>query len=311
MGFPPQPQEPQPGYGPPPGQGEYGPPPSQGGYGSPQGGGYDPPTVPSSPYGPPGYSGPIPYGSPPEQPNKVLIIGVAAALAVILLAGGGYGVYAYMGAPDPVPTVALQTPSPSQSDAPSSSASGEPTSSPTSEPSADPTSEPSARPSTNPGESNNPEPGSPITHGEFPDWKFSLEGVSFTADKVGGWTYDTCATLDGQGELARNKCERAVELAYSAYSGHLRAVQVIMSFPSEAAAKTAATRLAKLSSKAVKWRRDQALDKFVYGKIRSGAVEKYVVVTVVTADRTARAKATKFHHYLQADHKNYFLFRDL
>ncbi|TDD13091.1 hypothetical protein E1294_42165, partial [Nonomuraea diastatica] len=114
MGFPPQPPQPQPGHGPPPGQGGYGPPPSQGGYGPPQGqggynreGGYDPSTVPVSPYGPPGYSGPIPYGSPPDQPNKALVISVVAAFAVVLLAGGGYSVYAYTSAPDPIPTVAL------------------------------------------------------------------------------------------------------------------------------------------------------------------------------------------------------------
>ncbi|WP_181957904.1 PT domain-containing protein, partial [Nonomuraea longispora] len=186
----------------------------------------------------------------------------------------------------------------------------DPTSDPTSQPTSQPT-EASTEASTDSGGSDRPEPGSPIMHGEFPDWKFSLGSAKFAADKVGGWTYDSCDTVDGQGELAANDCERAVELAYSAYSGHLKAVQVIMAFPSEAAAKTAATRLAKLPAKAVKWRRDQALDTFVYGKIRSGAIKKYVVLTVVTADRTARAKATKFHHYLQADHKNYFLFRDL
>ncbi|WP_425465404.1 hypothetical protein [Nonomuraea mesophila] len=128
---------------------------------------------------------------------------------------------------------------------------------------------------------------------------------------MGGWTYDSCDGLDGKGELAEHNCERAVELAYSAYAGHLKAVQVIMTFPDETAAKTASTRLNKLPSNALKWRRDQVLDTFDYGKIRSGTVKKYVVLTVVTADRTARAKATKFHHYLQADHKNYFLFRDL
>ncbi|WP_220448372.1 hypothetical protein, partial [Nonomuraea diastatica] len=193
---------------------------------------------------------------------------------------------------------------------PATEPSADPTAEPTSGPSTDPTAE-RTEPSTNPGRSSRPEPGSPITHGEFPDWKFSLGEAKFAAHKVGGWTYDSCDTVDRQGELAKNQCERAIELAYSAYSGHLKAIQVIMSFPSEATAKTAATRLAELSSNAVKWRRDQALDTFVYGKIRSGSIKKYVVLTVVTADRTARAKATKFHHYLQADHKNYFLFRDL
>jgi hypothetical protein len=151
-------------------------------------------------------------------------------------------------------------------------------------------------------------PRSPIDDDEFGDWNFRLGSVAFKAKRVGGWTYDSCAPVDRQGVLAENDCESAVQLAYSAYGGHLTAVQVIMSFPTEKAAKATAKHLAK-SSRAVKWRRDKILGKYVYGKIRSGATKRYVMLTVVAADRTAQAKATRFHHYLHADHANSLLFR--
>ncbi|TYB47234.1 hypothetical protein FXF51_58810 [Nonomuraea sp. PA05] len=101
-----------------------------------------------------------------------------------------------------------------------------------------------------------------------------------------------------------------MQLAYSAYSGHLKAVQVLMAFPTGQAAKTAADRLAKLSSDAVKWRQDKALTSYVYGKILSGASKNYVVVTIVTADKSAKAMAPNFHAYLQTDHTSYFELRD-
>ncbi|GAA3132055.1 hypothetical protein [Nonomuraea salmonea] len=135
--------------------------------------------------------------------------------------------------------------------------------------------------------------------------------VKFRANKVAGWTYDTCTPVDGKGGVLRkNKCERAVQLAYSAYSGHLKAVQLIMEFPSDQAAKTTADRLSKLSSDAVTWRQDKAHSDYVYGKILSGASRKYVVVTIVTADKTAGEKAPGFHAYLQTDHTSYFRIRD-
>ncbi|WP_431933693.1 hypothetical protein [Nonomuraea jabiensis] len=171
-------------------------------------------------------------------------------------------------------------------------------------PTADPTPEPKK-----PSPSKNERPDSPIDADEYGDWDFRVGSVTFRAEKVGGWTYDSCAPVDRQGVLARNKCERAVQLAYSAYRGHLTAVQVIMSFPTVKAAKATAVRLAS-SSGAVKWRRDKMLDKYVYGKQRVTSSKRYVLLTVVTADRTAQAKATRFQHYLHADRSNSFLFRD-
>ncbi|RVX46082.1 hypothetical protein EDD27_8928 [Nonomuraea polychroma] len=213
---------------------------------------------------------------PREYPGVVTTL--VAILAVLLPGGFTFSVYKHLNAPDPNTAVALPT--------------------------TDPTPEP-AQPS--PSESGRP--GSPIDNDEFGDWNFRLGSVAFKAEKVAGWTYDSCAPVDRQGVLAKNKCERAVQLAYSAYRGHLTAVQVIMSFPTEKAAKAAAKHLAN-SSRAVKWRRDKVLDKYVYGKIRSSATKRYVLLTVVTADKTAQAKATRFHHYLHTDHSNYFIFRD-
>jgi len=54
-----------------------------------------------------------------------------------------------------------------------------------------------------------------------------------------------------------------------------------------------------------------ALQDFEYGKIRTNPAKKYVVVTIVTADKTAEAKADDFHLSMQADAVGYFLLRDV
>ncbi|UBU14857.1 hypothetical protein [Nonomuraea gerenzanensis] len=214
-------------------------------------------------------------------------------LAVLLLGGGGWAAYAFLSSPAPTPKLALPSSTPT-----------------TSTPTPSPTPTPSDTPAETPATTKQAQPGSPLTHQEFNDWNFALGGIKFKADKVAGWTYSSCAPVDGQGVLARNKCQRAVQLAYSAYSGHLKAVQIMMSFPTDQAAKTTANRLAKLSSNAVKWRQDKALTRYVYGKILSGASKNYVVVTIVTADKSAGTMAPNFHAYLQTDHTSYFELRD-
>ncbi|MFG6194030.1 hypothetical protein [Nonomuraea sp. JJY05] len=171
-------------------------------------------------------------------------------------------------------------------------------------PTADPTPEPK-EPSTGENERQD----SPIDADGYGDWNFRLGSVTFKAKKVGGWTYGSCAPVDRHGVLARNKCERAVQLAYAAYRGHLTAVQVIMSFPTVKAAKATAMRLTS-SSGAVKWRRDKMLDTYVYARQRVTSTKRYVILTIVAADRTAQAKATRFQHYLHTDRSNSFLFRD-
>ncbi|MEV0382083.1 hypothetical protein [Nonomuraea sp. NPDC050643] len=236
---------------------------------------------------------------------------------MLLLGGGVYGAYAYLSSPGPIPTIAMPTltSSPEPSSDPSSS--DPPSSTPSETAPAETTPEPSEttepdEPATDPTEtSKRAQPGSPLTHDEFRDWNFALGSVKYNADKVGGWTYDSCDPVDARGALAKSQCMSAVELAYSAYGGHLKAVQVMMSFPTDKAAKTAADRLAKLDSDAVKWRKSKVHTSYVYGKIRSSASKKYVVVTIVTADQSARSKATNFHAYLQSDHASYFLLRDL
>ncbi|PZG22093.1 hypothetical protein C1J01_04815 [Nonomuraea aridisoli] len=116
--------------------------------------------------------------------------------------------------------------------------------------------------------------------------------------------------MDAEGVLADNGCESAVQLAYSASGGAIRAVQVIMSFPSANAARTAAARLANANAdKAVAWRRSSAHSSYGYGKVHSGAYRNFVVVTIVTATRTAASKAMGFHRYLQADRGVYFLIK--
>ncbi|GAA4968805.1 hypothetical protein HD597_008658 [Nonomuraea thailandensis] len=226
-----------------------------------------------------------------------------AGLSVLLLGGGGWAAYAYLSSPGPAPTIAMPSSAPTTT-APAPSA----TPAESDEPA--PGTTPDETPDETPATSKQAQPGSPITHQEFDDWNFALGGIKFKADKVGGWTYSSCTPVDGQGVLARNKCQRAVQLAYSAYSGHLKAVQVMMSFPTDRAAKTTADRLAKLSSNAVKWRQDKALTRYTYGKILSGASKNYVVVTIVTADKSAGTKAPNFHAYLQTDHTGYFELRD-
>ncbi|MDP4501674.1 hypothetical protein [Nonomuraea turcica] len=242
------------------------------------------------------------YGLPPKR-NSTLIIGLSIGLGLLLLAGGTVGAVSYLNASGSKPSVALPstavpTTAPWQSDSPSKEPSDEPT-------------EPAAEPTGSPATSTKAQPGSPIAHTEFDDWKFDLTGIKFDANKVEGWTYDTCDPVDGEGVLARNKCERAVQIAYSAYRGHLKAVQVIMAFPSDKAAKATANRLAKLTSNAVNIRRDMTHTTYAYGRIRTNVAKKYVVATIVTADNTAKSKADKFHLYLQADSVGYFLLRDV
>ncbi|MGW0807550.1 hypothetical protein [Nonomuraea sp. NPDC002799] len=231
---------------------------------------------------------------------------LAVGLGVLLLGGGTVGTVTYLSASDPETPAALPSAPPTfpptappQFELPSPSA----------EPS-DEVAEPDAEPTDTPPTSSRAVPGSPISDNEFDDWRFELGDVKFDANKAGGWTYDTCDPVDGQGVMAKNNCERALQIAYSAYRGHLKAVQVLLSFPTEKAAKATATRLTKLSSNAVNVRSDMTLPNFTYGKFFTGAFKKYVVITIVTADKTARSKAAKFHLYLQADTAGYLLLRD-
>jgi hypothetical protein len=231
---------------------------------------------------------------------------------VLLLGGGTIGAVLYLNSSSPGTTVALesQTPAlpatpPSQSAAQSDGPSATPSDPPASEPA-----EPSTTPTEPQSTANRPAANSPITDKEFEDWNFGLGDVKFKATKVGGWTYRSCDPVDGEGVLAKYDCRRAIQVAYSAYGGHLKAVQIMMSFPNDRAAKNTATRLSKLTSDAVTWRKDKAHSSYAYGKIRSGAAKQYVIVTIVTADSSAKSKADKFHAYLQADHASYFQLRD-
>ncbi|MGP3918424.1 hypothetical protein [Nonomuraea sp. 10N515B] len=322
----PGPTVPQPGYGRqgppgqespygqqnPPGQphpyGQQNPPGQQNPYGQQNPSGQQGPYGPQNPYPQGQYPQPGPgrQFSPPPQRNNGLIIGLSVALGVLLLGGGAIGAVFYLNSSGPATTVALQSTAPSvptatpeQSDPPSTT------------PSDPPTSEPSTAPTDPTPTSKRAQPGSPLTHNEFDDWSFGLGGVKFNANKVGGWTYNSCDPLDGEGVLAKYDCERAIEVAYSAYGGHLKAVQLMMSFPNEKAAKNTATRLSKLTSDAVTWRKDKAHTTYAYGKIRSSSSKKYLIITIVTADKSAKARAEKFHAYLQTDHASYFLMRDL
>lgn len=267
-----------------------------------------PPEPPRPPYPPYGHDPQNPYqgttyhddlyghGGPPPRRNHAPIIALSVGLGVLLLAGGTIGTLNHLSSSASQPKVALPTgvtSAPRQSDPPA----------------AEPT-EPAVRPTSSPSDSSRPVPGSPIADTEFGDWSFSLRGLRFEADKVGGWTYDTCDPVDGQGVLARTKCERAVQVAYSAYRGHLKAVRVIMAFPTDKAAGSAVARLKKLSSNAVNIRRDMIHETYAYGQIRANVTKNYVIATIVTADRSAKPKAEKFHLYLQADAMGYVLLRD-
>ncbi|MEV4071856.1 hypothetical protein [Nonomuraea fuscirosea] len=269
------------------------------------------------------------YGTAPRRGNT-LVIGLSIGLGLLLLAGGTVGAVTYLGSPEtpaalPSSATSFPTTAPWQSDAPSDAAGDagdEPSGGPADEASAGASDEPEAEPSGEPSEpaadptatppaSGRAQPGSPIAHTEFGDWKFDLSGVRFSAAKVAGWTYDSCDPVDGRGVLAKNKCTSAVQVAYTAYRGHLKAVQVMMMFPTDTAAKAAATRLAKLNSNAVNIRSDMTFSTFAYGAIRTNPSKKYVVVTIVTADKTAKARAEKFHLYMQADSMSYFMLRDV
>ncbi|MEU6712805.1 hypothetical protein ABZ897_15095 [Nonomuraea sp. NPDC046802] len=247
-----------------------------------------------------------------QRNNTALIVTLVAGIVVLLLGAGGIGAYVYLSQPGPAPTLALQSTVPTE---PPSAFPSNPPSTPPSDPAttAPPSYEPSPTPtSPRPSTSSRVEAGSPLTHTEFKDWNFSLGGVKLSADKVAGWTYNSCDPVDAEGLLADNNCERAVQIAYSAKSGHVKALQIMAAFPSEQDAKNTAARLLKLrSDRAVTWKRDYAHRGYAYGKILSSYMKKYVVITIVTTDKKGEADAKKFHAYLQSDHAAYFIWRDL
>ncbi|MET8161132.1 hypothetical protein ABZT47_32650 [Sphaerisporangium sp. NPDC005289] len=241
---------------------------------------------------------------PPVKSGKGVLVGLIIGFTVVLLGGGAVLAVIYANSKPARRDVAVQVPTfdpPTDRVAPSADPSAE--ESPASEPG-----EPTAAPSQT-ATSRRTEPGTRLTSAEFDDWNFKLGSVKYSARKVGGWDYDSCASVDGKGVLARYGCDRAVQVAYSAYGGNLKAVQILLAFSAETDAKTVAARLQKLSSDAVRWRRDQTHASYAYGKIRWGQTGNYVVVTVVTATRAAAAKAPKFHGYLQSDTQSYFVFR--
>ncbi|MCF6474013.1 hypothetical protein FAF44_37355 [Nonomuraea sp. MG754425] len=268
-------------YGPGPGQyGQAGQPP----YGQPPG-----------QYGYGHQPGPPPYGPAPGNSTNRVLIGVVAVLAALLLLGGGaFGAYALLGSPGPAPTGIAQP----TTSLPAPPSSAPPTSAPPSSepPTATGTPEPTDPPSTSTNRSDEP-----LAHSEFGDWNFSLKGEKYAARKVGGWTYDSCDPLDAEGVLADNDCESAVQLAYTAYGGNLKAVQIIASFPKTGDAKATANALKNSADTKVAWRRSSAHSRYAYGAIYTGSYLNYLVVTVVTANRSAQPKAKKFHTAMQSD----------
>jgi hypothetical protein len=138
-----------------------------------------------------------------------------------------------------------------------------------------------------------------LTHADFGDRE--LAGVP-DARKVGGWDHATCGPLDGKGKvLAAHGCEQAAQVAYRAAGGGLRAVQLLLAFPSDSRAKDAAFSLSKRSSSALRWRRGGTHEKYGYGKVGVGGVGPYVVVTVVTATGPAVRQGPAFHKVLHTD----------
>ncbi|MEU4571685.1 hypothetical protein ACBI99_42835 [Nonomuraea sp. ATR24] len=299
---------PQGPYGTPPGQPPHGQPP----HGQPP---YGQPPHGQPPYGQPAYGQP-PYGQPPygaPQPpkrGKGLVIALVAGLAVLILGGAATAVvYVVNNRPDDrvvaQPPAASDTPT-----APETTPPGTPDPATSVPATPDPSASAAETPAPSPSDTARAEPGAKLNHDEFKDWNFKLSGVSYQAKKVGGWNYSSCDPVDGAGVLAKTNCDHAVQVAYTAYGGALKGVRIVMAFPTEADAEEASTKLGKLSSDAVLWRKDRTHASYAYGKIRMGDARNVVVVTIVTATKAAESKATKFHNYFQADAAGYFLFRD-
>ncbi|TDD22276.1 hypothetical protein E1294_12535 [Nonomuraea diastatica] len=112
--------------------------------------------------------------------------------------------------------------------------------------------------------------------------------------------------MDAEGVMADNNCESAIQLAYTAYGGNLKAVQIVLAFPSSSDARNAAKRLKNTADKNVVWRRSSAHRSYSYGKIYTGAYVKHMVITIVTANSSAKPKAEKFHTAMQTDRGVYF-----
>jgi len=250
---------------------------------------------------------------PPRKGNTALIIGLVAGAVVLLLGGVAFVALVYVvGSVETLPTPTSVSREPMAEPPPSSdpAATGSPTTEPPTELTTGFTPTPGQSLSQSPAESNPPTAGAALSHEEFEDWNFRLGDVAFQAEKAGGWDYDSCDPVDGRGGvLAGNNCEQAIQVVYSAYGGNLKAVQILLAFPSSQDAKAAVTALSKAPSTRVKWRRDQTHASYAYGRIRVGDTGPYAVVTIVTATKPAGVKAAKFHRYLQSDAQAALLFR--
>ncbi|MFG1942202.1 hypothetical protein [Nonomuraea sp. NPDC048826] len=101
-------------------------------------------------------------------------------------------------------------------------------------------------------------------------------------------------------------CDRAAQLAYSARNGKLRAVQLLLAFPTERYAQAAAVGLSRRSAEALRWRRGGTHPQYAYGKVGVAGSGPYVLVTVVTATGKAAGRGPAFHRALHADTLNRF-----
>ena len=84
-------------------------------------------------------------------------------------------------------------------------------------------------------------------------------------------------------------------------TGNLRAVQLLLAFPTEHRARAAAVSLSQRSSEALRWRRGGTHDRYAYAKAGVAGTGPYVVVTVVTATGKAGGRGPEFHRVLHAD----------
>ncbi|MFC7101161.1 hypothetical protein ACFQQB_12180 [Nonomuraea rubra] len=116
--------------------------------------------------------------------------------------------------------------------------------------------------------------------------------------------------LDAEGVLADHDCERAVQLAYSAKSGHVKILQIMASFPTEQDAKSTATRLlqGRRTDRAFTWKTSYIHG--YYGRVLPVWSKSYLIVTVVSTDKTGKPDAMKFLAYLMSDRLRYFGQRD-
>ena len=240
----------------------------------------------------PAAPGPFVMGAPPPQPpksSKAPLIMVLVLFIVLVLGVGT--VFFLINDKDPQTTTTA-----SDKNGPSSSATSDTESS---------KSEPEPSESTT-----EPDPGSgtSMSESDYGDWNYKMGDFKLSADKIDGWDYEDCSSVESDGALTDLGCESALEVAYETEDGDMR-LSMLMFMMSDADAATKAAD-GEIDETDYRLHKGSYIKDFDYGKQRTGSSSEIVVLVVATATaNVAEADADEYLSTLFLDHKLALEFR--